>query len=248
MGSQATSTGQGQFPSHVLESGRIPATPSIHHDWIPERCGHHPDQGVEAAEPQQQLIASSKTHRHIRATPTSKQVGKGPLDPWHETGKDPWAPNGPKQSASGAQDGKQRLAVLQEKLKQDLSMEMAQQLETHAHAAVQAAAAATSPTSSSNQDQRIAALEVGLKEIKGQNAQFNQWFQQAGERLQSTENTLTAMQQTINTHQHEIHTLGSTFQSTMKNVKDDLSAEMNESFNHQLSRLEALLEKKPRQA
>ena len=240
MGSQATSTGQGQFPSHVLESGRIPATPSIHHDWIPERCGHHPDQGVEAAEPQQQLIASSKTHRHIRATPTSKQVGKGPLDPWHETGKDPWAPNGPKQSASGAQDGKQRLAVLQEKLKQDLSMEMAQQLETHAHAAVQAAAAATSPTSSSNQDQRIAALEVGLKEIKGQNAQFNQWFQQAGERLQSTENTLTA--------KHEIHTLGSTFQSTMKNVKDDLSAEMNESFNHQLSRLEALLEKKPRQA
>lgn len=110
------------------------------------------------------------------------------------------------------------------------------------------AAAASSLTSTSNQDQRIAALEVGLKEIKGQNAQFNQWFQQAGERLQSTENTLNTMQQTINTHQHEIHALGSTFQSTMKNVKDDLSAEMNDSFNKQLSRLEALLEKKQRQA
>ena len=59
---------------------------------------------------------------------------------------------------------------------------------------------------------------------------------------------MTAMQQTLNGHQHEIHTLGSTFQHTMKNVKDDLSAEMNESFNKQLSRLEALLEKKQRQA
>ena len=154
---------------------------------------------LKPPEPQQQLIASSKTHRHLRATPTSKPPPKGNIDPWHETGKDPWAPNGPKPSASNTQDGKQRLAELQEKLKHDLSTEMAQQLETHAQAAVQAAAA-SSLTSTSNQDQRIAALEVGLKEIKGQNAQFNQWFQQAGERLQSTENTLNTMQQTINTH------------------------------------------------
>ena len=34
----------------------------------------------------------------------------------------------------------------------------------------------------------------------------------------------------------------------MKTVKDDLSSEMNDSFNKQLSRLEALLEKKQRQA
>ena len=57
-----------------------------------------------------------------------------------------------------------------------------------------------------------------------------------------------AMQQTLNTHQHEIHALGSTFQATMKNVKNDLSSEMTDSFNKQLSRLEALLEKKQRQA
>ena len=57
-----------------------------------------------------------------------------------------------------------------------------------------------------------------------------------------------AMQQTLNTHQHEIHALGSTFQATMKKVKNDLSSEMTDSFNKQLSRLEALLEKKQRQA
>ena len=57
-----------------------------------------------------------------------------------------------------------------------------------------------------------------------------------------------AMQQTVNTHQHEIHALGSTFQATMKNVKDDLSSEMTGSFTKQLSRLEVLFEKKQRQA
>eukprot|EP00435_Cladocopium_sp_Y103_P017856 s2451_g4.t1 len=87
-----------------------------------------------------------------------------------------------------------------------------------------------------------------MQELKGQNAQFSTWFLQAGERLQNTETIVGAMQQTLNTHQHEIHTLGSTFQATMKNVKDDLSSEMNDSFNKQLSGLEALLEKKQRQA
>ena len=204
---------------------------------------------LKQPEPQQQLVASMKTQRHIRTAPTYKQNSNGNSDPWHETGKDPWAPHGAKPTSTATHDGKQRLAELQEKLKNDLSTEMAQQLETHAHAAVQAATAASSASSSTNQhDQRIKALEVGLQEIKSQNTQFNQWCQQAGERLQNTENTMQAMQQTINTHQHEIHALGSTFQTTMKNVKDDLSSEMTDSFNKQLSRLEALLEKKQRQS
>ena len=64
--------------------------------------------------------------------------------------------------------------------------------------------------------------------------------------MQATENAIGAVQHTLNTPQSEIHTLGTTFQSTMKNIKNDLSAEMSESFNQQLSRLEALLEKKQR--
>jgi hypothetical protein len=64
--------------------------------------------------------------------------------------------------------------------------------------------------------------------------------------MQATENAVTAVQHTLNTHQNEIHALGSTFQSTMKTIKTDLSNEMNDSFNKQLSRLEALLEKKQR--
>ena len=124
---------------------------------------------------------------------------------------------------------------------------MAQSMQTQAKEAVQAAAASLQ-SGAGQQETRIKALEVGLNELKGQNAQFSTWFQQAGERLQATESTMGAMQQTLNTHQNELHVLGSTFQSTMKTVKDDLSSEMNDSFNKQLSRLEALLEKKQRQA
>ena len=64
--------------------------------------------------------------------------------------------------------------------------------------------------------------------------------------MQATENALGAVQHTLNAHQSEIHTLGTTFQSTMKTIKNDLSTEMSDNFNKQLSRLEALLEKKQR--
>jgi hypothetical protein len=87
-----------------------------------------------------------------------------------------------------------------------------------------------------------------FKSCRGKMPNSPHGFQQAGDRLQNTEATMGAMQQTVNTHQHEIHALGSTFQATMKNVKDDLSSEMTGSFTKQLSRLEVLFEKKQRQA
>ena len=91
---------------------------------------------LKPPEPQQQLIASSKTHRHLRTTPSVKPTSKGNSDPWYDTGKDPWAPYGTKPVTTSNHDGKQRLVELQAKLKQDLSTEMA----------VQAAAAAAAAT------------------------------------------------------------------------------------------------------
>ena len=188
--------------------------------------------------PQQQLIASTKTQRQLRSNPKPTTTSKSNTDPWWETGKDPWNPLN-KPLPVQPNEGRTRLHELQDKLSKDIT--------DQAQAAVKAAAASSHATAG-QQESRIQALEVGLQELKGHNVQFKQWFQQAGERLQQTENTMGAMQQTLNSHQHELHALGSTFQSTMKTVKEDLSTEMNESFNKQLSRLEALLEKKQRNA
>eukprot|EP00435_Cladocopium_sp_Y103_P074057 s627_g46.t1 len=190
------------------------------------------------------FVASSKTQKQLRTAPSTNGGPKSNLDPWQDSAQDPWATYQPSRgNPSAATEGKNRLTALQEQLRTDLRNDMDQRFESRAQAAVQAAAASSSGASG-QQEHRLQALEV--QELQGQNAQFNTWFQQAGERLKATESTMGAMQQTLNTHQREIHALGSTFQTTMKNVKDDLSTEMNESFNKQLSRLEALLEKKQR--
>lgn len=193
------------------------------------------------------FIASTKTQRQIRAAPAQPVTPPAMTDPWLERKEDPWARYGTKSTPSSSADGKSKLTAIQEQLRSDISNDMAQSMQTQAKEAVQAAAASLQ-SGAGQQETRIKALKVGLNELKGQNAQFSTWFQQAGERLQATESTMGAMQQTLNTHQNELHVLGSTFQSTMKTVKDDLSSEMNDSFNKQLSRLEALLEKKQRQA
>eukprot|EP00438_Fugacium_kawagutii_P028123 Skav229522 [mRNA] locus=scaffold887:104903:109116:+ [translate_table: standard] len=190
----------------------------------------------------QQLVASHRTQRRLREGQAASSSGRA-SDPWQDQGKDPWARPGGKPAASSQGDGKQRLAEIQEQLKQEIHNEMDTQLESKAQAALQAAAASTGSISGA-QEKRMQALEVGLSELKGQNQQFTGWFREAGDRLKATEHTLGVMQQTINTHQTEIHALGNTFQNTMKNVKTELSSELNDNFDKQFSRLEALLEKR----
>ena len=73
---------------------------------------------------------------------------------------------------------------------------------TQAQAAVQAAAS-SAMAQTEQQETRLQALEVGMQELKGQTAQFTSWFQQAGERLKTTESTMTVMQQTLN-HYYKI--------------------------------------------
>lgn len=104
-------------------------------------------------------------------------------------------------SAATSPDGKSKLTALHEQLKQDIVKGM----ESQAQEAVKAAAAATTTAATSQQDKRIEALEVGMQELKGQNAQFGAWFQQASDRMKSNENTMGAMQQTLISHQSELH-------------------------------------------
>eukprot|EP00435_Cladocopium_sp_Y103_P052802 s843_g16.t1 len=119
---------------------------------------------------------------------------------------------------------------------------------------------------------RFVALESGLSELQKQNGQFLQWFQQTGDRMQTAEKTMQDIQtnvdahagvlqtmsssltnaekaigevhQTLNTHQQELHSIGSNFKTAMRTIKDEISDEMTQSFNQQFNRLEALLEKR----
>jgi predicted nucleic acid-binding Zn-ribbon protein len=156
---------------------------------------------------------------------------------------DPWAKAKPSTTSAG--DSRPRLDEIKDQLCQDIKSKVSKDIESTAQEVIKAAASSSSQAAQTD-EKRLQALEVGMQELKGQNAQMSTWFQQAGERMQANENALGAVQHTLNAHQHEIHTLGTTFQSTMKTIKNDLSTEMTDSFNKQLSRLEALLEKKQR--
>lgn len=110
------------------------------------------------------------------------------------------------------------------------------------------AAAAQSPLTTGPDEQRLQALEVGLQELRGQNNQFTQWFQQTNDRLAGTEHTMGVMQHALNSHQQEILSLGTSIQTTMAGIKKDLSQGMEDNFTKQMTRMEALLEKRQRQA
>eukprot|EP00435_Cladocopium_sp_Y103_P072741 s162_g41.t1 len=195
--------------------------------------------------PETTLIASTRTQKHLRTAPAPASSSKPVGDPWLDSAVDPWARFQFRAPSAAAGEGKHRLEELRTQLCKDVHSQVSKGLETQAQALLQAAATSSTEASSSNEG-RLQALEVGMQEIKSQNAQFTTWFQQAGERMQATENAVTAVHSTLNSHQQEIHALGHNFQSTMKNIQSDLSSEMNDNFNKQLSRLEALLEKKQR--
>ena len=191
------------------------------------------------------LIASTRTQKHLRAAPDAASSATSTTDPWLERAKDPWANFKPKTMAPAAGEGKHRLEELRSQLCKDVQTHVSKGIEDQAQAALKAVASSSTGVAQSHEG-RLQALEFGMKELHSHHAQFSTWFQQAGERMQATENAVGAVQNTLNTHQQEIHTLGSTFQSTMKNIQNDLSHEMSDKFNMQLSRLEALLEKKQR--
>eukprot|EP00438_Fugacium_kawagutii_P025315 Skav217868 [mRNA] locus=scaffold2487:71341:75261:+ [translate_table: standard] len=192
---------------------------------------------LKHVEAPRQLIASTKTQKHLRAAQP-----KSSTDPWLESSKDPWARPSSSSATSGTTpaDGKTKLSTLQAQLKTDLTKELAEQ----AQAAIQEAAAST--PAATQDDRRITALEIGMKELQGQQTQMSQWCQQANERFQQQEHTMGVMQQTLNGHQQELQSLGHSFQSTMKSVKDDLANSFSDAFNKQFTKLEALVEKKHR--
>eukprot|EP00435_Cladocopium_sp_Y103_P012354 s2527_g3.t1 len=172
---------------------------------------------MKRPEVQPQLIASSKTQKHLRSAPAKASTSTPSADPWQEPAKDPWATFNPRAAAHPSGGNRQRFDAICTDLKSKLTQEM----EHQAQATWQAMAASSAAGPQPHED-RIQALEVGLTELKHQNAQFGSWFQQAGDRMQATENAVQAVQHTLNTHQNEIHALGSTFQSTMKTIKQDL--------------------------
>eukprot|EP00438_Fugacium_kawagutii_P011105 Skav203176 [mRNA] locus=scaffold39:103479:107678:- [translate_table: standard] len=242
------------WPARPLQPGRGSAT---HMSWrvgaqsappSPVMTGFKNDiiitqvKELKPPEPKPTLIASRKTQRHLRQAPKVRPTSSTSGDPWQDDGKDPWA-GFVRTTPPAAGEGKSRLNEIQAQLRSEVATEVTARLGNQATEAIQAAAANTA-NAAGHQDQRLQALEVGLTELREQNGQLATWCKQTTERISQNENTMSAVQHTLDTHQHELHALGQNFQSTMSSVKRDLSSELNSNFEKQMSRMEALLEKR----
>lgn len=193
--------------------------------------------------PKPKIIASMRTQKHLAKESSSSSSSSTTLDPWQLPNGDPWSKSQNKMPPV-TNAGKTRLSEIKDQLCQDVTDKVRKELESHA-SSMEVDTNAT-PVLDSASNARIQALEVGVSELKQQNAQFLTWFHEAGDRMQKTEQSMGEMQQSLNQQQQDLQHLNTNFQSTVKQMKSDLSAELSSSFENQMTQLTALLEKRQR--
>ena len=135
-----------------------------------------PVKELKTAQPTPKFIASTKTQKHLReapANPVSTIKGADLLQEF-----DPWARKPAASSSSAAGPQKDRLSEIRTQLCDEVKTAVRKELEEHASAMDTADSA---PAPSTEHEDRVRALEVGLTEIKQQQGQFLNWFTEAGD-------------------------------------------------------------------
>eukprot|EP00435_Cladocopium_sp_Y103_P055985 s1970_g18.t1 len=222
---------------------------------------------LQVQPPKPQIYATVKTQKHLRDQPagSASSSSSASHDPWLVT--DPWG-GYQKITSTASTASRPHKEVRQESLRADIRHVL---LEEQAKQRDDMTIDQSNDYTTEN-ELRFVALESGISELKQQNGQFMQWFQQSGDRMQHSETLMKEVQDnvhqhagaiqqltysvqnaekaigevhpTLNAHQQELHSIGSNFNAAIKSMKDDLSDSMMESFNQQYGKLEALLEKR----
>eukprot|EP00435_Cladocopium_sp_Y103_P057182 s772_g19.t1 len=220
---------------------------------------------LQVQESKPKIYATAKTQKQLREQPSQAASSRpaSAQDPWADQAQDPWGGYSKKINPSPAAPSSHKAEI------QDM-------INTGIQSALKAKSTDMMDDDGNDytteNELRFVALESGMSELKQQNGQFLQWFQQTGERLQRNETAMQDIQtnvqnhagalqtmtsavnnaekaisevhQTLNTHQQELHSIGSNFQTAMRSMKDEITGDMTQSFNQQFTKLEALLEKR----
>ena len=183
------------------------------------------------------VIASRKTQNHIRkghgddVAATSSERS----DPWLDPRKDPWG-NSKKPAASSSSapsttpHGTKRYEEIAQELRTELQKEVQALASSHANPANSAADTLT--------EQRFQALESSVTEIRAQNSNFAQYFNQLGTQQQNMEAAITQVQQKVHQNQQDLHGLGQSITG--------LRSDINHDFSSRFDALESLLSKRLR--
>ena len=186
------------------------------------------------------IVAAMKTREKIQQIPsrsTASSSSAGPSDPWMH--RDPWSTFKPTTDAGKAHAAasttdppRNRLSELESRLKQ----EMRDQLQT-----------AQRP----DNDAAMTDHQSEIAELQAQQAQFKQWFQEAGSRVGSLEQQVQVqgaqLEQISQAVQHNTHATEQ-IRGELGEVKHQLRGairdEMQAAMSTEMGKLEALLSKR----
>eukprot|EP00435_Cladocopium_sp_Y103_P026257 s555_g6.t1 len=189
------------------------------------------------------IYAPVKTQKHLREQPSSSTAkASTSSDPWIDN--DPWG--GYTKTTASVPPSRPYKAELQDQIRETVNTALKEKAQDWTMGDAE--------TYTTENEQRFTALESGLQELKNQNGQFLQWFNQTGERLQQndslmqdvqdtvqqhasalqlmsasmtkSEQAIGEVQHTLNSHQQEIHSLSHNFGTAMRSMKDELSGEL----------------------
>ena len=189
------------------------------------------DLGMRRQQPSK-VLATRRTARHILldADPDASKDAPMP-DPWLE-GKDPWSQA---RSSTDTQHSRlplpttspavTKLAQIQEDLKHDLQDIVRQQVHAQASVALPGL---------TEQDRRLAALEVGMTEMRQQSSKFEAWFQSFGTRVSDQATAIAGLQSTVQEQQRELASYKSEFQATVNSAVTGLQQDLAQQFSSQL--------------
>ena len=191
------------------------------------------------------ILATRKTQNHMRK---EQKEASNSSDPWSDPQQDPWGQF--RSSASSSQNTGPALPVKHGQQKFD---ELAAELKKDMHKKLEADLQAISqvPAPSAAYEQRFLTLESGLTELRSQNTQFSNWFQEMGSQQQNLTATVNEVVTKVQEQQGAIQSLHTDLQGTQGQIQSAVRLSMQEAqnelagaFERRFDTLESLLTKK----
>ena len=191
------------------------------------------------------ILATRKTQNHMRK---EQKEAPSSSDPWSDPQHDPWGQF--RSSASSSQNAGPALPVKHGQQKFDeLAAELKKDMHKKLEADLQAISQVPAPTAA--YEQRFLTLESGLTELRSQNAQFSNWFQEMGSQQQNLTATVNEVVTKVQEQQGTIQSLHTDLQGTQGQLQSAVRQSMQEAqnelagaFERRFDTLESLLTKK----
>ena len=196
----------------------------------------------------QSVFTSSRTKQVLQqsnSSASSAAVGtptSHDLDPWHQSGQDPWnawKPASAPVKIDYSKSTQGRLQELTDKLTDDVKTQVRQQIGEHQASTNTALANVTQLPHDA--ESRFRKLESGLAEVTAQGQQFQGWFKDIGSRLSNTEQHVGQITTQLTQVQAEVHQTTDMVQHSINTGFQKVTSDLDNKLSSVFDRFEQTL-------